>query len=353
MQVPRGLPAVAEAQYQAPVLLGSIGSILGWADRKGTTEYAGEVSLSRKVAKSRRGTTGPRSQTTKAATHVDRFRAANADLKKKLAEALEQQAATSEVLRTISNSPGELEPVFQAMLANAARICEAKFGSMYLNEGSAFRTVAMYNAPPALAEMRRRNPVFRPNPRIALARAAATKQTVQIADVLAEPGYLDPLPGFSGPQIVTLGGARTVVALPMLKKNELVGVIAIYRQEVRPFTDKQIELVTNFAAQAVIAIENTRLLNELRQRTDDLSESLERQTATSEVLQVISSSPGELGPVFQAMLENAVRICEAKFGSLLLYDDRGFRVVALHGAPPAYVELRQREPFIRPRPEHP
>jgi len=222
---------------------------------------------------------------------------------------------------------------------------------MYLNEGSAFRTVAMYNAPPALAEMRRRNPVFRPNPRIALARAAATKQTVQIADVLAEPGYLDPLPGFSGPQIVTLGGARTVVAVPMLKKNELVGVIAIYRQEVRPFTDKQIELVTNFAAQAVIAIENTRLLNELRQRTDDLSEALEQQTATSEVLRVISSSPGELEPVFQAMLENAVRICEAKFGTLWLREGDAFRAVALHNAPPAYAEARRRELLLRPPPD--
>jgi GAF domain-containing protein len=140
----------------------------------------------------------------------------------------------------------------------------------------------------------------------------------------------------------------------MLKDNALVGVIGIYRLEVRPFSDKQIELVTNFSRQAVIAIENTRLLNELRQRTDDLSESLEQQTATSEVLQVISSSPGELEPVFQAMLENAVRTCDAKFGTLYLREGDAFRMVATHNAPPAYVEARRRrrEPF-RPHPSAP
>src|SRR5215831_13115784 len=269
---------------------------------------------------------------------------------RELTESLEQQTATSEVLQVISSSPATLEPVFETILANAARICEAKFGVMYLKEGSAFRTVVMHNAPPALAEMRRRNPVFRPNPRIALARAAATKQTVQIADVQAEPGYLDPLPGYSGPQIVTVGGARTVVAVPMLKKNELVGVIAIYRQEVRPFTDKQIELVTNFAAQAVIAIENTRLLSELRQRTDDLSEALGQQTATSEVLSVISSSPGELEPVFQSMLRNATRLCEAESASLILREGSDLRIVARYNAPAALLQQMERDPIFRPGP---
>ena len=268
---------------------------------------------------------------------------------RELAEAREQQTATSEVLKVISTSPGELEPVFNAMLENAVRICEAKFGAMYLSEVDAFRIVAMHNAPPAFAEMRRRNPVFRANPRIALARAAATKQTVQIADVQAEPGYLDPLPGFSGSQIARLAGGRTVVAVPLLKENELVGVIGIYRQEVRPFTEKQIELLTSFASQAVIAIENTRLLNELRQRTYDLSESLEQQTATSEVLRVISSSSGELKPVFEAMLANATRLCGANFGNLYLYEEGGFRTVASHNVPPAYAEARRRG-LIRPVP---
>ena len=144
-----------------------------------------------------------------------------------------------------------------------------------------------------------------------------------------------------------LVGARSFLAVPMLKDDELIGVIVIYRLHVRPFTDKQIELVTNFAAQAVIAIENTRLLNELRQRTDDLSEALEQQTATSEVLRVISSSPGELDPVFDAMLQNAMRICEAKFGVMFRYGDEAFHVVAMLGVPPKFAE------DLRSGPRHP
>ena len=254
-----------------------------------------------------------------------------------LTEALEQQTATSEVLRVISSSPGELEPVFQAMLANATRICEAKFGTLWLREGDAFRAVALHNAPPAYAEARRRELRLRPPPDTALGRATSTKQVVQIDDITThvyDPDWL---------AAIELGNYRTVVCVPMLKDDELIGAISIFRQEVRRFADKQVDLLRNFADQAVIAIENTRLLKELRQ-------SLEQQTATSEVLQVISSSSGELEPVFQAMLANAARVCEGKFGSLYLYDGERFRVVALHNAPPAFTEFRRREPEFRPPP---
>jgi GAF domain-containing protein len=262
-------------------------------------------------------------------------------------EALERQTATSEVLRVISSSQNELEPVFNAILANATRICEAKFGLLYRSEGDVLRTVAMHGAPQSYVEERQRDPIVRPAPATALGRAVATKQPVQIADISKGPEYLNVPAGYTGAEFARLSGARTVLGVPMLKDNELAGAITIYRQEVRPFTDRQIDLVKNFAAQAVIAIENARLLNELRQRTDDLSESLEQQTATSEVLQVISSSPGDLEPVFNTMLANAVRICEAKFGNLLLSEGDAFRTVALHGAPAAYAEARRREPMIR------
>jgi signal transduction histidine kinase len=265
---------------------------------------------------------------------------------RELSEAREQQAAAAEVLQIISSSPGELEPVFQAILANATRLCEAGFANLLLSEGDQFRRVSLYNAPPAFAEYWRRVPMVRPHPESALGRTALTKQVVQINDTKTAPAYLERDPtAVAGAE---LAGYRTVLAVPMLKENALIGVIVVFRQEVRPFTDKQIELVQNFAKQAVIAIENTRLLNELRQRTDDLSESLEQQTATSEVLRVISSSPGELEPVFQAMLENAVGICGAKFGTMYRYDGDMFYPTAVLNAPPTLSEFLQQRGAFQP-----
>jgi GAF domain-containing protein len=267
-----------------------------------------------------------------------------------LSESLEQQTATSEVLGVISSSPGKLEPVFNAILENATRICGAKFANLFLYEENAFRIAAQLNAPPAYAERWRKQPVLTvgKNPRNPLDRLAATRSIVHITDLRAEPSYIERESRFVA--LVESAGARTHLNVPMLKEGELVGSISIFHQEVRPFTDKQIELVSNFAAQAVIAIENARLLNELRQRTDDLGESLEQQTATSDVLQVISSSPGELEPMFRTMLENAVRICDANFGNLWLREGDIFRIGAVHGAPPAYADYLRREPVIHPIP---
>ena len=253
-----------------------------------------------------------------------------------LSEALEQQTATSEVLKVISSSPGELEPVFNAMLENATRICEATFGNLFLCEGPIFRSVAVHSKG-GHANSWRRNPVIdlRDNAEVPLNRVANTKQVVHIPDLRTDQSYIG-----KHSRIITLveaAGARTYLIVPMLKEGELVGAISMFRQEVRPFTDKQIELVKNFAAQAVIAIENTRLLNELRK-------SLQQQTATADVLKVISSSPGNLEPVFEAMLEKAVRICDANFGMLFGVEDGAVSAAAMFGVPPAFAEFWQRGP---------
>ncbi len=263
-----------------------------------------------------------------------------AQAQKHLAQALEQQTATSEVLRVISSSSGELEPVFDSMLANAVRICEAKFGFMNRYDGNTWKVAAVHGAVPAYTEYLQQQGYKRPGRETVVARIARTNQTVHIADLAASRGYVERDPVVVA--AVEIGGVRTMLGVPMLKEDKLIGAILLYRQEVRPFTDKQIELVTNFANQAVIVIENARLLNELRQRTEDLGESLEQQTATSEVLSVIFSSPGELQPVFDTMLENAVRICEASFGALLRFEGGAWRSAAMLGVPPAFAEFWQR-----------
>ena len=292
------------------------------------------MTLSRKGAKSQTGNRKLRSTRTKGRTHVGRGREPNAELEKKLAEALEQQAATAEVLRVISSSPGNLEPVFETIVANATRLCEAKFGTLYLCEGDRLRIVATHNVPPAYAEARRRGPIH-PAAGGALGQVIRTKQTVHLDDLAATRAYVERHPTVV--EAVELGGIRSSVAVPMLKDNELIGVIAIFRLEVRPFTARQIELVTSFAHQAVIAIENTRLLNELR-------ESLQQQTATADVLKVISRSTFDLQTVLDTLVESAARLCEAEMASMNRQFGAAYRQVASYGFSPEFKKFMETHP---------
>src|SRR5215470_13082160 len=324
----------------------------------GTSDCADEVTLSRKGANSPRRARKLRSTGTKAKARGNNRPNSLSELKKQLeartrelaevrghlSEALEQQTATSEVLRAITGSPGDLKPVFEAILTNARRLCEAKLGHLLIYDGERFRVAAVHAAPSILTDFLNRGP-FSAGAATGLGRLANTKRVVHVADLKAEQAYLDRDPL----RVATVdgAGARTGLAVPMLKENKLVGAIVIYRQEVRPFTDRQIELVSTFADHAAIAIENVRLFDDVQARTRELTESLQQQTATADMLKVIGRSTFNLQAVLDTLTESAARLCRADRAAIRLAKDGAYHHVASYGFTPEQKEY-MKEHALRP-----
>jgi len=288
-----------------------------------------------KASKKRRGKAPkPKRRTASAASSHSRSRTL-------LAEALERETATSEVLKIISTSPGNLQAVFEAIVNSGRKLFSGAAVSIALPDGGMVKAAAVAESDPKRAEAWLRRFPFPLTRDYMQSIAIIDGRIVDVPDVRSAPSEYA-----VGSRNFLASGYRAITAMPLLRGNAAIGVLSVVRLEPGPLSDKQLTLLHNFAAQAVIAIENTRLLNELRQRTDDLTESLEQQTATSEVLQVISSSPGQLQPVFHALLDRAVRICDARFGTLFLYDGQTFSYAGDVGAPVAYSEFQsKRGPF--------
>ena len=319
--------------------------ILGWPRRKATSDCADEVTLSRKGAKSRTHGRKLRSTGTKAGTRVGRVRKPSTDLKQQLescrqdlAEAFQQQTATAAVLKVIGRATFDLQSVLENLLESAVRLCGADRGFVYRQDGDVYRVAASFGHSPEWLEIIEAYPIHKDRTS-ATGRAVLDRRVVHIHDILADPEYRWAEDLRSKEEM-----HRTILAVPMLRQDAIIGVIVIRRTRVRPFTDRQIELASTFADQAVIAIENVRLFDEVQARTRDLGEALEQQTATSEVLQVISNSVGDLQPIFDAMLANATRLCGAEFGILNLDDGDVLRIAALYNVPPALGAI-QNVPF--------
>ena len=254
-----------------------------------------------------------------------------AEREAELAEAREQQTATAEVLKVINSSPGDLAPVFDVILEKATGLCESAFGILATYDGGRFRHAALRNVPAAYAKFMGDEPRIYA-PATGPAQAVEQKRVIYTEDLMASDVYLSGDPNRRA--VVDLAGARTSLIVPLLKDDQARGIINVFRQEVRPFSEKQIALLENFAAQAVIAMENARLISETR-------EALDQQTATAEVLQVINSSPGDLAPVFHVMLERALGLCAAQFGGISTYDGERYHPVARRGFTPAFLEFQR------------